>query len=73
MSDENEIFDDDDELEFGELPPGVCPACIGLSPGIAIDGHTIMHCPVCHDTGKVTPEEAERYWNAVEERQKPKS
>jgi hypothetical protein len=66
----------DDELDaeldelFGELPPGVCPACTGLSPGIAIDGETIMHCPVCHDTGKVTPEEAERYWEGVEKRER---
>ena len=68
------LDEDDDELlegvQFGELPPGVCPACMGLSPGIAIDGETIMHCPVCKDTGKVTPEEAERYWQAVEEREK---
>ena len=65
---------DDDEIlegvEFGELPPGVCPACMGLSPGIAIDGETIMHCSVCGDTGKVTPEQSERCWQAVEERQR---
>jgi hypothetical protein len=46
--------------ELDELPPGVCPACTGLSPGISIDGETIMHCPVCQDTGKVTVEEADR-------------
>ncbi len=44
--------------EGDELPRGVCPACMGLSPGIAIDGETIMHCPVCHDTGKVAVEES---------------
>ena len=65
---DDETFDD--ELQFGELPPGVCPACMGLSPGIDIDGETIMHCPVCRDIGKVTPEESERYWKAVEEREK---
>jgi hypothetical protein len=47
--------------ELDELPPGVCPACTGLSPGISIDGETIMHCPVCQDTGKVTVEEADRW------------
>jgi hypothetical protein len=47
--------------EFDELPPGVCPACTGLSPGISMDGETIMHCPVCHDTGSVTLEQA-RQW-----------
>ena len=43
---------------FDELPPGICPACMGLSPGIAIDGETIMHCPVCNDTGRVADEES---------------
>jgi hypothetical protein len=65
--------DDDDILdgvEFGELPPGVCPSCMGLSPGIAMDGETIMHCPVCSDTGKVTDEQAERYWQPFEECEK---
>jgi hypothetical protein len=51
---------DDDGLQFGELPPGVCPACMGLLPGIAIDGETIIHCNICHDTGKVTPEQSEQ-------------
>jgi hypothetical protein len=46
--------------ELDELPPEVCPACTGPSPGISIDGETIMHCPVCQDTGKVTVEEADR-------------
>jgi hypothetical protein len=26
-----------------------------------------MHCGVCGDSGKVTPEESEKYWKAVEE------
>jgi hypothetical protein len=30
------------------------PSCDGLSPGIAKDGETIMHCPVCHDQNAVT-------------------
>ena len=47
--------------EGDELPPGVCPACMGLSPGIAIDGETIMHCVVCRDSGTVTAQEAERW------------
>jgi hypothetical protein len=64
---------DDDVLQFGELPPGVCPACMGLLPGIAIDGETIMHCTVCGDSGKVTDEQAEQYRQAVEEREKERS
>ena len=62
--DDNEMFDETVE-ELDELPPGVCPACDGLSPGISIDGETIMHCRVCNDTGKVTPEESKRFWEAV--------
>jgi hypothetical protein len=46
--------------EPSELPEAVCYACDGLSPGISVDGETIMHCPVCQDTSKVKPEEAER-------------
>jgi hypothetical protein len=65
--------EDDDEIldrvQFGELPPGVCPACMGPSPGIAIDGATIIHCNLCGDSGKVTPEQAEKYWKGVEERE----
>ena len=38
--------------DLDERPADVCPACDGLSPGISADGETIMHCPVCHDTGK---------------------
>ena len=66
----DEILDEILDEALDEVPPGVCPACMGLSPGIAIDGETIMHCPVCHDAGKVTPEESERFWRAVEEREK---
>ncbi len=47
-----------DSENFCEMDAGVCPACMGLSPGISIDGETIMHCPVCNDTGKVTVEES---------------
>ena len=54
--------------EGDELPPGVCPACMGLSPGIAIDGETIMHCALCHDTGTVTVEEAERWRHEMADR-----
>jgi len=35
----------------------------GIARNRPVDGETIMHCPVCHDTGKVTPEEAE-CWHA---------
>ena len=38
----------------------LCPACDGRSPGISIDGETIVHCPVCYDKGMVTVVEAER-------------
>jgi hypothetical protein len=38
----------------------LCPCCDSLSPGIAMDGETIVHCPICHDKGMVTVEEAER-------------
>ena len=38
----------------------LCPSCESLSPGIDIDGETIVHCPVCHDKGMVTVEEADR-------------
>ena len=55
--------------DFDEPPLGTCPACDGLSPGISVDGETIMHCPVCHDTGNVTPEESERFWKEAKERQ----
>jgi hypothetical protein len=34
---------------------------IGLSPGIDLDGETFVHCAVCFDTGKVTPEQAEAW------------
>jgi hypothetical protein len=38
-----------------------CPACMGLSPGISIDGETVMHCKVCGDSGRVSLERA-RQW-----------
>ncbi len=44
------------------LPPlSAAQTCDGLSPGISMDGETIMYCPVCHDTGKVTPDQAEAW------------
>lgn len=39
----------------------LCPACDSLSPGIAMDGETIVHCRVCSDNGMVTVEAADRY------------
>jgi len=27
----------------------LCGNCMGLSPGISMDGETITHCPLCHD------------------------
>jgi hypothetical protein len=47
--------------DFDEPPPGTCPACDGLSPGISVDGETIMHCTLCGDSGKVTIEQ-EKQW-----------
>jgi hypothetical protein len=46
----------------------LCPACDALSPGIAMDGETIMRCPVCQDKGMVTLEKAERWRQAMHER-----
>jgi hypothetical protein len=51
--------DGDKLIDVSERPPDLGPACDGLSPGIDLDGETVMHCPVCSDTGKVTPEQAE--------------
>ena len=42
----------------------LCPQCDGLSPGIHMDGETIMRCSTCHD--KVTVEEADRWRRAVD-------
>jgi hypothetical protein len=39
----------------------LCPCCHGLSPGIAKDGETIMHYPVCHDQDAVTVADADRW------------
>ena len=36
----------------------LCPSCDSLSPCIAMDGETVMHCPACHDQGMVTVEAA---------------
>jgi hypothetical protein len=47
--------------DLDERPADLCPACDGLSPGISVDGETIMHCSLCGDTGKVTLERA-RQW-----------
>ena len=43
----------------------LCPQCDGLSPGIHMDGETIMHCSTCHDKHAVTVEEADRWRRAV--------
>ena len=40
-----------------ELPPGLCPACDNLSPGVDITGENILHCYLCHDRHHVTPEQ----------------
>jgi hypothetical protein len=45
----------------------LCPSCDSLSPGISIDGETIMHCPVCHDKGTVSVEKADRWRQAMQE------
>lgn len=39
----------------------LCPQCDGLSPGISIDGETVMHCSTCHDAHAVTVEQANRW------------
>ena len=73
--DTEEFCEIDGELliEVSERPADLCPACDGLSPGISIDGETIMHCPVCHDTGRVTPEEAARWEEEMAKRLAGKS
>jgi hypothetical protein len=43
----------------------LCPQCDGLSPGIATDGETIMHCSTCHDDHAVTVEAADHWREAV--------
>jgi len=45
----------------------LCPSCDSLSPGIAMDGETVMHCPVCHDKGMVTVEETDRWRRRMQE------
>ena len=47
----------------------LCPCCDSLSPGISMDGETIVHCPVCHDQGSVSFEEAERWRQEMQEMQ----
>jgi hypothetical protein len=46
----------------------LCPCCDGLSPGISMDGETIVHCPVCHDRNVVTVEDADRWRNEMRKR-----
>jgi len=45
----------------------LCPSCDSLSPCIAMDGETVMHCPVCHDQGMVTVEAADRWRRRMQE------
>jgi len=52
----------EDDLVCDELPPGVCPCCMGLSPGISIDGETIMHCKLCDDGKRDVTVEAADCW-----------
>jgi hypothetical protein len=42
----------------------LCPQCDGLSPGIARDGETVMHCSTCHDNHAVTVEGADSWREA---------
>ena len=37
----------------------LCPQCDGLSPGIHMDGETVMHCNTCQDQRAVTVEAAD--------------
>jgi len=46
----------------------LCPCCDGLSPGIAMDGETIVHCPVCHDQHAVTVADADRWRDEMRKR-----
>lgn len=46
----------------------LCPSCDGLSPGIAMDGETIMHCPVCHDQNAVAVADADRWRDEMRKR-----
>jgi hypothetical protein len=46
----------------------LCPCCHGLSPGIAKDGETILHCPVCHDQHAVTVADADRWRDEMRKR-----
>ena len=46
----------------------LCPCCDGLSPGISMDGQTIVHCPVCHDRNVVTVEDADRWRSEIRKR-----
>ncbi len=51
------VSDKDDN----QRPADLCPCCDGLSPGIDLDGETIIHCPICHDRHTVTPEQIKAY------------
>jgi hypothetical protein len=46
----------------------LCPCCDSLSPGIVMDGETIVHCPVCHDKGMVAVEAADRWRHEMREK-----
>ena len=46
----------------------LCGNCMGLSPGISMDGETITHCPLCHDGHLVTASEADRWRKEMAER-----
>ena len=46
----------------------LCPSCDGLSPGIAMDGETVMHCHVCHDQNAVTVADADRWRDEMRKR-----
>jgi hypothetical protein len=46
----------------------LCPCCDSLSLGIAMDGETIVHCPVCGDRGHVTVEAADAWREKMRKR-----
>jgi hypothetical protein len=46
----------------------LCPACDSLSPGIVMDGETVVHCPVCHDKGVVSTEAADAWREEMREK-----
>jgi hypothetical protein len=58
----NDVVEDFIRISDTEV---VCSSCDGLSPGIDMDGCTIMHCPVCGDADRLTLEDAKAWVERV--------